>query len=198
MLFFHETSLKLSCFCCILFIKRCVLKGERKDVIMSDTYVECLVKAKATSSGKFLKILLIMLTVVFGFFGMIGFIISLVAAVITGVGAYFIHMNSDLEYEYLYVDKELSIDKIMAKTRRKKVGTYKIERMEILAPVKSYHLDNYKNRNVKAKDYSVGEELKPDKRYVMYYEGGEKIILSPSEDMVKAIRSIAPRKVFMD
>lgn len=165
---------------------------------MSDTYVECLVKAKATSSGKFLKILLIMLTVVFGFFGMIGFIISLVAAVITGVGAYFIHMNSDLEYEYLYVDKELSIDKIMAKTRRKKVGTYKIERMEILAPVKSYHLDNYKNRNVKAKDYSVGEELKPDKRYVMYYEGGEKIILSPSEDMVKAIRSIAPRKVFMD
>ena len=76
--------------------------------------------------------------------------------------------------------------------------TYTIDRMEIFAPVRSYHLDNYRNRNVKAKDFSIGEELQPDKRFVMYYEGGEKIILSPSEELVKVMKNVAPRKVFAD
>ena len=107
-------------------------------------------------------------------------------------------MFTDLEYEYLYLDKELIVDKVMARSRRKRVATYSVDRMEIFAPVTSYHLGNYKNRNVKVKDYSIGEVLKPDKRYVMYYEGGEKIILSPSEEMVKALKNVAPRKVFND
>ena len=86
----------------------------------------------------------------------------------------------------------------MAKTRRKRVATYSLNRVEILAPIKSYHLDNYKNRNVKVKDYSIGEELQPDLRYAMFYEGGEKILLSPSEAMVKAMKNNAPRKIFND
>ena len=51
---------------------------------------------------------------------------------------------------------------------------------------------------MKAVDYSVGQEFQPDGRYVMYYEGGVKVILSPSQDMVKALKSVAPRKVFSD
>lgn len=167
---------------------------------MSETYVECLIKAKEKSSAKFLKMVLIVLTVLLLFvsfmtiFGMIAFI----AAVITGVGAYLINMFSDLEYEYLYLDRELTIDKVMAKTKRKRVITLSVDRIEIFAPIKSYHLDSYKNRTVKVKDFSIGEELQPDKRYALYYEGGEKIILSPSDELVKAIRTIAPRKVFTD
>ena len=165
---------------------------------MSDTYVECLVKAKQSPAGKFFKVLLIVLTVIFGLLTMIGFAYAIIVAVITGFGAYLVNLYTDVEYEYLYLDKEITVDKVMAKTNRKRVGTYTLERMEILAPIKSYHLDNYKNRNVKVKDYSVGEELQPDLRYAMYYEGGEKILLNPSEEFVKAVRSVAPRKVFMD
>lgn len=117
---------------------------------------------------------------------------------ITGVGAYFATLYSDLEYEYLYLDKELVIDKVMAKSRRKRVAAYQVDRMEIMAPFRSYRLDNYKNRQVKIKDYSIGEEQQPDLRYAVYYEGGEKLILSPSQEMVKAIRNVAPRKVFTD
>lgn len=164
---------------------------------MSDAYVECLVKAKGSSLGKFLKILLIMLTVVFGL-AMLVIPLALVAAVITGVGAYFVGIYTDVEYEYLYLDKELVVDKVLGKSRRKRVATYTIDRMEIFAPVKSYHLDNYKNRNVKIKDYSIGEELQPDRRYAMYYEGGEKILFSPSEELVKVMKNVAPRKVFTD
>ncbi|MBO5336943.1 MAG: hypothetical protein J6A94_07445 [Lachnospiraceae bacterium] len=164
---------------------------------MSDTYVECLVKAKQSSMAKFVKVILIVLTVFFGII-MLVFAPAMIAALITGVGAYLVNMFTDLEYEYLYLDKEIVIDKVMAKSKRKRIATYSVDRMEILAPVKSYHLDNYKNRNVKEKDYSIGEVLQPDLRYAMYYEGGERILLSPSEDMIKALKNVAPRKVFND
>ena len=115
-----------------------------------------------------------------------------------GVAAYFVYLNADLEYEYLYLDKEITIDKVMAKSKRKKVAKYEVERMEILAPIKSWHMDGFKNRTVKTVDYSSGVENQPDLRYVMYYEGNLKVILEPSMEMVKAIKNIAPRKVFMD
>lgn len=165
---------------------------------MSDTYVECLVKAKQSVIAKFFKVLLIVLTVIFGIAMFILGPIPLLLAVACGAGAYFLNLFTDLEYEYLYLDRELVVDKVMAKTKRKRVATYSVDRMEILAPVKSYHLDNYKNRSVKTKDYSIGTEEKPDLRYAMYYEGGDRILLSPSEELIKAIKSVAPRKVFTD
>ena len=166
---------------------------------MSDAYVECLVKAKGSMLLKFLQIGLIVVTAIFGFLG-ITFMIwpALLIAVATGVGAYFAYMNADIEYEYLYLDKEITIDKVMAKSRRKRVGVFTLERMEVLAPVKSYHLDNFKNRNVKVLDYSIGVEEQPDLRYALYYDGGVKLILSPSEEMVKVLKNVAPRKVFTD
>ena len=166
---------------------------------MSDAYVECLVKAKTSMLGKFLKYLLIMLTaalVLLVFLTMN--VILMILAIVTGVGAYFVNLFTDLEYEYLYLDKELTIDQVMAKSRRKRVAVYSLDKVEILAPIRSYHLDNYKNRNVKQKDYSIGIEEKPDLRYAMYYEGGEKLLLSPSPEMIKVMKNVAPRKVFSD
>ena len=169
---------------------------------MSDTYVECLVQARPSVPGKFLKVFLIALTVilVIGMFIVPPLSLPLfVLAIASGVGAYFANLFTDLEYEYLYLDKEIVIDKVMAKSRRKRVAAYGLDKVEILAPVKSYRLDSYSRRNnTKVKDYSIGEELQPDRRYVMYCEGGEKILLSPSEEMIKVMKNAAPRKVFSD
>lgn len=165
---------------------------------MSETYVECLVKSKSGMLGQFGRILLVMLTVVFGLLTLMGFWPAFFIALATGFGGYFVWLRTDLEYEYLYLDKELTVDKVMAKTKRKRVAVYEVERMEALAPIHSYHLDNYKNRQCKVVDYSTKLEEKPDLRYAMYYEGNIKVILSPSPELVKAIKSVAPRKVFTD
>lgn len=165
--------------------------------MMSETYVECLVKKKSNTGMVFLRMLT---TIMAAAFILIGLIIwpALLIGVAMGVAAYFVYLNADLEYEYLYLDKEITIDKVMAKSKRKKVAKYEVERMEILAPIKSWHMDGFKNRTVKTVDYSSGMENQPDLRYVMYYEGNLKVILEPSMEMVKAIKNIAPRKVFMD
>ena len=163
-----------------------------------ETYVECMVKKKANGLMSALKVLLIGIAVITGLLGFMGLIVFLIIAVVAGVGAYFVSLNANLEYEYLYVDKQLTVDKIMARTRRKKVETFDLERMEILAPIKSWHLDDYKNRQLKVVDYSSGVEQQPDIRYSMIYNGEKRVIFEPNAEMVPAIKSIAPRKVFTD
>ena len=164
--------------------------------MMSETYVECLVKKKSNTGMVFLRMLTTIMAVAFVVIGVIVWQ-ALFIGLAMGVAAYFIYLNADLEYEYLYLDKEITIDKVMAKSKRKRVVKYEVERMEILAPIKSWHIDEFKNRTVKTVDYSSGMEKQPDLRYVMYYEGNLKVILEPSMEMVKAIKNIAPRKVFM-
>lgn len=163
-----------------------------------ETYVECMVKKKANGLMSALKVLQIGIAVITGLLGFMGLIVFLIIAVVAGVGAYFVSLNANLEYEYLYVDKQLTVDKIMARTRRKKVETFDLERMEILAPIKSWHLDDYKNRQLKVVDYSSGVEQQPDIRYSMIYNGEKRVIFEPNAEMVAAIKSIAPRKVFTD
>lgn len=164
---------------------------------MSDTYVECLVPAKQSGAAKAVTVLLIGLTVVLGL-AMFLFPVALIFAVLTGGAAYFVNLYTNVEYEYLYLDKELTVDKILARSKRKRAAVYSLERMEVFAPVNSHHLDNYRKRNVKSADYSIGQTLTPDERYVMYYEGDAKVILSPSEELVKVLKTVAPRKVFSE
>lgn len=163
---------------------------------MSETYVECLVARQGSPLVRFAKILFIMLTVVFVVIGIV-FIPGLLVAIATGVAAYFSYMNADIEYEYLYLDREISVDKVMAKSRRKKAGTYSLEQMEIFAPFNSHRLDSYRNNQMKTVDYSSGIAAKPEKRYMMVWKD-MKIILEPNAEMIKAVQSVSPRKVFTD
>ena len=166
---------------------------------MNDSYKELLVKKEQGMKDKLLRVVCVIPTIFFGLLTLLtGNVILFAVALAFGVLDYFVFQWTDIEFEYLYLDRELVVDKIMAQTRRKRVGTYSLDRVEVLAPINSYHLDNYKNRQIKAKDYSIGQALKPDKRYVMYVEGNVKIILSPSEEMVKVMKNAAPRKIFND
>lgn len=165
---------------------------------MSDSYVECLVKHKTPAVKAFLRILFIVLTVLFVLlFFAVGFP-ALIMALVCGVLSYFMSIECSVEYEYLYVDREISIDKISAQKKRKTVEKLNTEKIEILAPVKSWHLDEYKNRQLKQKDYSVGYEAQPDKRYVLIYNNEMRVLLSPNAALVAAVKNIAPRKVFTD
>lgn len=165
---------------------------------MSENYMELLVKKENTFKDTLARSLCIAITAVAVLLAMAGGIVFLIAAVVLGLLTYFVWLNTDLEYEYLYVDKELQIDKIMAKTKRKKVATFEIERMEILAPANSHRLDSYKNRTFKESDYSSRRKMQPDTRLVMIYNGEKRIFLENKPELSQIIRAVAPRKVFMD
>ncbi len=166
---------------------------------MNESYIELLVKKENTMKDTLLRVICIALTVSAVLLSLAGGGgIIFVAAVAFGVLTYFVWLNTDIEYEYLYLDKELSIDRIMSKTRRKRAATFQIERMEILAPADSYHLGDYKNRTFKVSDYSSGIIKQPDKRFVMIYDGTQKVFLTEEPKLASVIKNIAPRKVFFD
>lgn len=119
--------------------------------------------------------------------------------IVFGILAYFAHMSANIEYEYLYVDKELSIDIIRAKSKRKKAVTIDIQRMEVFAPAGSHRLDEYKNRTMKVRDYS--SHMPESHPYALIYNGDNEVtqfILEGSEELTKCLKSVAPRKVFTD
>ncbi len=170
-------------------------------MVSDNSYVECLVSSKASPLMVVAKGCTLALTVLFFLatfltgLGIIGMILTIVA----GVGYYFASLNASIEYEYQYCDREITIDKVLNKSRRKNVAKYDVGRIEAMAPSRSYHLDEFKNKTYKTLDFSAREkDPQPDPTYTVYYDGKEKLILEPTKEFVEAIKAVAPRKVFMD
>ncbi len=163
---------------------------------MNDSYVECMVARKNSPAMGLLKYIIYILTGVsaIGFIG--GYLIFLVPLVIFGLLSFLVVPGFELEYEYLYLDKELTIDKIMSKQKRKKVRDIDLSKMEYICPINSHQLDPYKSRNLKVSDYSSKEENA--RVWVIVYKdqsGDELIGIEPNEELLKAIKTVYPRKV---
>ncbi len=170
-------------------------------MVNDNSYVECLVSSKASPVMVFLKYLLLILAIIF----FLSFVVTplgifaLIFGIVAAVGYYFVSLNASIEFEYQYCDKEITVDKVLNKAKRKNVGKYEVERIEAMAPSRSYHLDEFKNKTYKVLDYSAREKNpQPDPTYTIIYDGKEKLILEPSAEFVAAIKSVAPRKVFTD
>lgn len=163
---------------------------------MGDMYREILVKKKTPLVNKLLKGFLTVMTVLCVIFGMM-IPLLLIGAIVFGLLLVFVAPRLDVEYEYLYVNGELDIDAIYSRQKRKKVGSYDVAEMEILAPAKSHALDSYLNKNgAKVIDYTSGDENA--KSYIMIFnqDKGQVIIKVELDDaIINDVRRMAPRKV---
>lgn len=163
---------------------------------MNESYEEWIVARKGKGTDVWIKGAAYGITAVLFFLGLSRtplFILAIAAA----VACYFYLPNLELEYEYLYMNKELQIDKIMSKKKRQKVAEFSLDKMELLAKEESIQLESYKGRNLRKKDFSSGN--KEAKRYVMIV-GGEQMLwvyLEPSDSMLSSMKSAFPRQVFL-
>ena len=166
---------------------------------MSDLYSEVLVKKERTWKDKLVKGGLIALVVIFAVVGIIVPILFFVAIAL-GIAAYFIIPGTDLEFEYLFVNGELDIDKIMSKSKRKRVKSLNLSECDIMAPLNSHRMDYYNsNQKLKVLDFSSGNP--EHKRFAIIARDGAdtcKVIFEPDETLAKTMRNTAPSKVFLD
>ena len=160
---------------------------------MSDFYTEQLVKKRTTMKDVFIKAFLVAVAIV-SVITVLMFPLGIIIPIIVIVLVVFLIRRLDVEYEYLYVNGDLDIDKIMHKAKRKRVFSTNISNMELLAPEGAYELNNY--TNAKVVDYSSG--MADAKRYVLVVaENGQvtKLIFEPNETIIEGIFLMAPRKV---
>lgn len=172
--------------------------------------IEVVVNCKKNTKMQVLQVILIIVGVLFILAGLqlmyyIGLwaLIPIAIGALACVGAYFCYMNVIVDYEYSLVDHELRIAKIMNKEKRKDMGKYDLDRMEILAPYQSHRLDGIKHRqNQKEMDFSSRSKEKTQTDYGCSIEGKSMLVLDlGGEDgtrLFDAIRSFAPGKVFKD
>ena len=164
---------------------------------MNQDYVEWLVKRKDPAYAWPVRILMGILcaaALVMALVVVWGPILLLIA----GAATFFVFQMLSVEYEYLYVDGSLSVDKILGKARRKKVLECSKEELLMIAPSDSYVLKDYETSARKVVNCS---SQKPEaKTFTMIYQkNGQhyKVILEPNDKLLQAIRYTTPRKIVM-
>lgn len=169
---------------------------------MDDLFTEVLIKKQKTGKDTFLQTLAIGFTVLFFLAGITIFPLFLLLGLGMAAVDYFLLPRLKVEYEYSYVSGELDIDRIYNKEKRKKGGEYSVRNMEILAPLNSDRLTDYKrNSGIKKVDYTSGDPH--DGRMVYAFvtaANGQRqmVLFQPDEKILKDMRMRAPSKVFLN
>lgn len=167
---------------------------------MNETCREYLVKKKTTARDTALRALVILLTVLAALTGLFLIPYALLAALVLGILSYFVIQNTDLEYEYTLIEKSLDIDKIMAKTRRKRLKSYDLKDADLIAPVKSHRMDYYnQNSSLKTLDYTSGTG--EGKVYAIIIKDGNetaRVLIEPDDVMAAMMNRAMPGKCFLE
>lgn len=159
---------------------------------MEEVFVEKIIKRKTGIKEVLLRILSVF-TVIFVFLLTMSLsILGLTITILVGYVAYLAWVYTSIEYEYSFLNGELTIDKIMGQRKRKTVDCFDIKTAEIIAPVSS---DDIIRRNdfVKTLDYSSG--YKSNKLYSIIINNGTgnvQVIFEPDDRIIDAMYHVRP------
>lgn len=173
-----------------------------------DIFIEHLVKQKTTAKTNVLKALIIigtiLLEIILALLLLIArplafFIFLFMAGAI--YGAWFLMRLFKIEFEYIVVSNVMSVDKIIAQSKRKRLVSIDFKNMEIMAPMRGNHKREFENPSIpKTIDVSVSPTEEGAYFIVARTEklGLLRIIFTPDERIIKSAQTMAPRKVFTD
>ena len=161
---------------------------------MNECLTEQLVKRSKTVATAVKKVGLIAATVVSILLGFVHPMLVWVTAIMIIVDI-FLFKRMNVEFEYVYFNGDLDIDKIMDMQSRKRVFSTNIKEMEVIAPSGSVELHPY--QRTKTLDFST--QNSDDKVYEMVtlFKGETvKVLFNPNEKILNGMKNMAPRKVF--
>lgn len=150
-----------------------VLVAKKKSIILN--LVACLFLVLAIATA--------LMMCRFGIYTMI--IVSLLCL----TGWFFFQFRMNAEYEYSYFDGEVRFAKIMNKSRRRKLKTYVMDDVVVIAPAGDQRVSQYESRNdIKVKNYTSHKAGEP--YYVMVAKNQdmqELIKFEPDEKFLEAV-----------
>ncbi len=108
--------------------------------------------------------------------------------------AYKISQKFDVEFEYIYVNGDLDIDRIFAKNSRKRYLSVEVNRIVAIGPVDNENIKKLSyNTNTVDASSGVGEDV-----YAIIYNSnnGRKKILVENCEVIDMYKNLIPEKVF--
>ena len=169
-------------------------------MIGESNYTECAVKKLPKNTDIILKSLLVLGVVVLGLATLLTTGILSILFVILLV-LYFLFLTNQwsrfkVEYEYIFVDGQIDFDVMYSGNSRKNLKRIDMDKVVIVAPEGSHHLDGDKHLNLKPLDCTSGDPAK--KAYAIIIkgnEGQEKVLFEPDSNFLQYMKKKAPRKV---
>ena len=166
---------------------------------MTDSFKEQIIKKERTQKDTYTKAVIMFSSLALAF-GIILFALNIPRLAVIGIflaalsiyGGFYLCQNLDLEYEYIYTNGDLDVDKIIAQRSRKRLITVNVkeasdigkaddakdsERTVVVASARREDMEDY-YLDVKHRDY-----------------GNVRVIFTPDEDMLRVIKSGLPRNL---
>jgi len=131
----------------------------------------------------------------------IPFLSNVVIIIIAGLVyiAYHIITSKNIEFEYIVVNDNIDIDKIISKKKRSRIFSASCKDFEILAKLNGSHYDdNY--RNIGNRIEAVSSMNSNEVYFAVLNNKGEKTIVffEPDDRMLNVFKAYIPRKVMAD
>lgn len=160
---------------------------------MNDFYTEQLIKKQPDMKDLAIKVGLVALFII-SVLVVFLFPLGLLLPVIVIVFDVIMFRRLNVEYEYLYVNGDLDIDKIMNRSKRKKMFTMNVADLELLAPADAPEIQRY--QNLKTCSYCSGNGQAREYALIIANHGElKKIIFEPNDTILEGFYILAPRKV---
>lgn len=118
---------------------------------MKDYYAEQLVKKYDSTGNSFVKGAFVFVICI-SIWGVAKNPLWIIATCMLAVTGIVVAWRMDLEYEYLFINDELTIDRVVAKSRRKTVFKVHMRDVELIAPMDSGEARPY--QKIKIRNYS--------------------------------------------
>ena len=162
---------------------------------MNDTYIELLVKKPDSKTATLLHKIMIGVGAVLFLAGLFTYLVFMLLGLVLLIGSIIPMLFTDIEYEYLLLGKEFTVDRIRKKENRKTVADYDLGTMVVMAPKGSEQLKRYEQ--LKVVDYSSdSEEGNPYEIVVDGKAGKVRVLIDTTQELVDAIRRMSPRNVY--
>lgn len=163
---------------------------------MESQYFEHLVHCNS-SAAKIIRVI-----------GVIGFVLSLVLipiSMITGIIAcvlmavvfWFSNQEAGKEYEYVYIDGDISFDAVYNKSRRKTKGKTSWEETRLVCKNGSPELEGYRQKNAKIQNFTSNDKNAEGIYALVTEAGGTPTItlFEPAPEMLEMMWRKSPSKV---
>jgi len=125
------------------------------------------------------------------------YVLGLMLLVVFVVCTVLLFKYYDAEYEYSLMDGELTVDKIMARTMRKRCGVYIMSKAVLAATPGSQEALRMEYKKLRTFDYTANDGS--DSLIVVYtYDASNemvRIFIQPDEKMLAALREAMPREL---
>ena len=162
---------------------------------MNDTYIELLVKKPDSKTATLLHKIMIGVGAVLFLAGLFTYLVFMLLGLVLLIGSIIPMLFTDIEYEYLLLGKEFTVDRIRKKENRKTVADYDLGTMVVMAPKASEQFKRYEQ--LKVVDYSSdSEEGNPYEIVVDGKAGKVRVLVDTTQELVDTIRRMSPRNVY--